>query len=119
MANPFAKKVEPPKVEYQVVDSPGQARQAVLAGSIFELYRKKWMLENQYQIQNNDVVGFSRGSPIKIGWLAPDENGALQFHSQRVDNPDYTTLNAEFRRFWELLEGGCRLNPEVEVRCYD
>lgn len=112
---------DPPKVEYELLHFPGEIRKAALSGKVFGLYRTKWMIDSQYLITSQgSVIGFGPKEQLRIGELIADADGVLQYHSIQAEfNSDRSHLDREFRRFWELLERGCRINPDIEYRVYE
>lgn len=122
MALNFKKPIAPPTEQKQVktLCFPGETRAAVMSGKRFGIYSHRTKREFQYELAaQNEVIGHARSGKIFIGFLQADELNALVYKPTRVDDPDYSALSIIFNQNWSLLEGGCRLNPDIEWRLYE
>lgn len=100
---------------------PGEIRSAILSGIKFGIYNDRTKRELKYMVHytTKRVSGFDKDEEIDLGYLAPNEDGVLHFHQERVDHPMYTSLSITFKQYWNLLEGGCRVKPNTEFRVYE
>ena len=117
-----AAKPEPPADELiTTLKWPGEIRSAILSGIKFGIYSDRTKRESKYMVHytTKRVSGFDNDEEIDLGYLAPNEDGALHFHQERVAHPMYTSLSVIFDRYWKLLEFGCRVQPSTELRVYE